>query len=144
MNRSFQHPTSSRAALAERNAADYRAMNDIDDRRERLIKADSTGRHEPSALYGGLYHVEEVDDGGRYLVRRERGTRDAFVPVAELPAHLLTLIEPGDSEEVSAPLDIGKKQFERLPPEMQLNELRLRGAHRPAVIVRRRTTLRAV
>jgi|GEM_PF-4474024 len=123
---------------ADRNAALYDALNAIDDRREKLVKASSTCRHEPSSAYGGLYDVEEIDDGGRLIERVERGIDAPFVPVAELPDFLRELIEPGIEEIASAPLDIAAKPFERLPHEMQLLELRLRGAHRPAVLVRRR------
>lgn len=124
--------------ITERNARLYAELNAIDDRREKFEKASSTCRHEPSSMYGGLYDIEEVDDGGRLIERSERGVMDAFVPVGELPDVLRDLVESGAEEALDAPLDIGKKPFERLPHEMQLTELRLRGAHRPAVLIRRR------
>lgn len=129
--------------IIDRNAALYNALNDIDDRRERLIKASSTGRHEPASAFGGLYDVEDVDDGGRLIERTERGVEAAFIPVAELPDCLRLLIETGDEVVASASLEVDKETLERMPHEMRLDELRLRGAHRPAVIVRRRTALRA-
>ena len=60
----------------------YKALNEMDDRRERLVNASSTGRHEPSSMFGGLYSVEEIDDGGRIIERREPS---AFVAVSDLP-----------------------------------------------------------
>ncbi len=131
----------------DRNAYIYNALNDIDDRRERIERASSTGRHEPSSAFGGLYHVEEVDDGGRLIERHERGIVDAFVSVADLPDTLRELVEPGVEELANAPLDIGKKPSERLPSEPQIEEIRylaMNRENRPAVILRRKTTLRAV
>ena len=119
------------------NALSYKQMNDIDDRRERIERAASTGRHEPSSAFGGLYDVEEVDDGGRLIERRERGVVDAFVPVAELPDSLRQSLEAGEDELPNAPLDMAAKPFARLPHEMQIVAMRSRHADRPLVLRRR-------
>jgi len=70
---------------AERNAALYAMLNAIDDRREKMLKASSTGRHEASSMYDGLYEADELDAGGDLVERRERGISGEFVPVHELP-----------------------------------------------------------
>lgn len=113
---------------AESNAVLYKQLNDLDDQRERLIKASSTGRHEPSAMFDGLYDIEEIDDGGRLIERRERSADPAFVPVSELPASA--------KHRPFAPT--GKKPGAPMAAAAHVRD------DRPAVLRRRGTTLRAL
>ena len=127
--------------LAESNAALYNALNDIDDRRERGLKAASTCRHEPSSAYGGLYDVEEVDDGGRLVERRERGVVAPFIPVAELPEYLMDAEAP--EADLVEPADVPPTASDDEP---RIEEIRYLSSREGGmqVLLRRRSALRAL
>ena len=107
-------------------AALYGMLNDLDDRREKRLKASATGRHEPSSAYGGLYDVDEVDDGGRFVERRERSAKGVFVPTADLPDAPADAVEE-DEIDLDFPTVVAARTSGPLPAGI-----------RPAVIVRRR------
>jgi len=135
--------------LAERNAALYKMLNDIDDRRERFLRKLSAGPHEPCSAFGH-YDVEDVDDGGRLIERRERGIGMKFIPVTELPASLTEMIVPNDEALEPAHVpglpDTSDKPVIQMSNEMWLEEVRhlTAGTQRPSVRRRRRSTLHAV
>jgi hypothetical protein len=132
------------AALTERNIALYKALNDLDDSRECYVRALSSGPHEACTAYGH-YDLEEVDDGGRLIERRERGIGKKFIPVSELPATLEPDDDSLETEHVLDMPDTGEKPLTHGPSELQMEDVRyLVSTSRITVIRRRRLTLHAI
>lgn len=102
-------------------------LDDADDRRERAEKASSTGRHEPTSIYDGLYTVDEIDDGGRIIMRVERGVEGVFVPVTELSG-TMNLDETDELDEEMTYVE---------PATVRRSTAIVRATSNPAVLIRR-------
>jgi hypothetical protein len=125
--------------LSERNALLYKQLNDLDDSRDRRLKADATGKAEPTHLYAGLYRIDEVDDS---LV--EIRERTGFVAIDELPKSArISNIAPSKRRRDPAPpkparWSSRRRRRQAAPPPPAAQAVR---EHVPCVFLRKRGEL---